>query len=279
MQLRSFLAVFAHPDDEAFGSGGSLARYAASGVQVTLVCATRGEVGEISDPALATPETLPAVREGELRAAARAMGIQDVRFLGYRDSGMVGTADNENPAAFVNAPAEQVIAQLVAIIREVRPQVVLTFDPNGGYGHPDHIAIHHHTVAAFHAATDAARYPEQGAPWQPARLLYTVIPRASWREMRDQLKAQGVDTSQFDRLDETAVAWPDDQIQFQLDVTPTVEAKWAALNAHQTQFGPDNFFRKMPAQTARALLSREHFAQAWPEPTPGAASDDLFSGL
>lgn len=279
MQHRSFLAVFAHPDDEAFGSGGSLTRYASSDVRVTLVCATRGEVGEISDPALATPETLPAVRERELRDAARAMGIQDVRFLGYRDSGMAGTADNENPDAFVNAPAEQVVSQLVAIIREVRPQVVLTFDPNGGYGHPDHIAIHQHTVAAFHAAADAARYPEQGAPWQPERLLYTVIPRAAWREMRDQLKAQGVDTSSFDRLDETAVAWPDDQIQFQLDVTPTVEAKWAALNAHQTQFGPDNFFRKMPAPTAHALLSREHFAQAWPEPAPGASSDDLFSDL
>lgn len=279
MQPRSFLAVFAHPDDEAFGSGGSLTRYAASGVRVTLVCATRGEVGEISDPALATPETLPAVRERELRDAVRAMGFQDVRFLGYRDSGMAGTADNENPIAFVNAPAEQVIAQIVAIIREVQPQVVLTFDPNGGYGHPDHIAIHRHTVAAFHAAADAARYPEHGAPWQAERLLYTVIPRASWRSMRDQLAAQGVDTSSFDRLDETAVAWPDDQIQFRLDVTPMVDAKWAALNAHQTQFGPDNFFRKMPAPTARELLSREHFAQAWPAPAPGASSDDLFSGL
>jgi LmbE family N-acetylglucosaminyl deacetylase len=279
MQPRSLLAVFAHPDDEAFGSGGSLARYARSGVAVTLVCATRGEVGEISDLALATPETLPAVRERELRAAARAMGFDDVRFLDYRDSGMAGTADNNNPSAFVNIPAEQVIAQIVGIIRACKPQVVLTFDPSGGYGHPDHIAIHRHTVAAFHAAGDPARYPEQGAPWQPGRLLYTAIPRSAWREMRDQLAAQGVDTSSFDRLDATATGWPDDQIQFKLDVSSTVAAKWDALNAHQTQFGPDNFFRKMPEATAQQLLSREHFAQAWPEPEPGAVSDDLFSGL
>lgn len=279
MQSRSLLAVFAHPDDEAFGSGGALSRYASAGVRVTLVCATRGEVGEISDPALATPETLAIVREGELRAAARALGIQDVRFLDYRDSGMAGTPDNDNPAAFVNAPAEQVIAQLVAIIREVQPQVVLTFDPNGGYGHPDHIAIHTHTVAAFHAAADRARYPQAGAAWQPARLLYTVIPRAAWRAMRDQLATEGVDTSQFDNIDASAIAWPDDQIQFRLDVTPMVAAKWAALNAHRTQFGPDNFFRKMPEATAQQLLSREHFAQAWPEPATGVEADDLFSGL
>lgn len=279
MQPRSLLAVFAHPDDEAFGSGGTLARYAADGVQITLVCATRGEVGEIADPALATPATLGAVRETELRTAARAMGFSDVRFLGYRDSGMVGTADNANPLALVNAPAEPVVEQLVRIMREVRPQAVITFDPNGGYGHPDHIAIHEHTVAAFHAAGDGLRYPAAGAAWQPARLFYTVVPRALFRTLREQLAAQGVDTSDFDRFEEGGRAWPDDQIHVALDVTPTVAAKWDALNAHRTQFGPTNIFRRMPETTAQQILSREHFALAWPEPSADTRLGDLFEGL
>lgn len=279
MQPRSLLAVFAHPDDEAFGSGGTLARYAADGVQITLVCATRGEVGEIADPSLATPATLGAVRETELRTAARAMGFGDVRFLGYRDSGMAGTADNANPLALVNAPAEPVVEQLVGIMREVRPQAVITFDPNGGYGHPDHIAIHEHTVAAFHAAGDALRYPAAGAAWQPARLFYTVVPRALFRTLREQLAAQGVDTSDFDRFEEGGRAWPDDQIHVALDVTPTVAAKWDALNAHRTQFGPTNIFRRMPETTAQQILSREHFALAWPEPEADTRLADLFEGL
>ncbi len=279
MQQRSILAAFAHPDDEAFGSGGTLARYVAEGVHVTLVCATRGEVGEISDPALATAETLGAVREGELLAAARALGITDVRFLGYRDSGMAGTAENQDPRAFANAPAEAVVDQLVRIIREVRPQVVITFDPGGGYGHPDHIAIHTHTVAAVHAAGDAAGHPDAGPPWQAARLFYVVIPRSAFRAMRDQLAAAGVDTSQFDRFEETPRGWPDDQIHTILDVADTTAAKLGALNAHRTQFGPENFFRKLPEAILMQMLSREHFALAWPEPENGSSIPDLFAGL
>src|ERR671932_2725290 len=127
-QPRSLLALFAHPDDEAFGSGGTLARYAAEGVAVALVCATRGEVGEIADPALATPETLGDVREAELRCAARALGVGELLFLGYRDSGMAGTPTNEDPRALARAPAEEVVARLVGIIRRLRPQVLVTFD-------------------------------------------------------------------------------------------------------------------------------------------------------
>jgi LmbE family N-acetylglucosaminyl deacetylase len=152
----TILAVYAHPDDEAFTTGGVLAHYAAQGHRVALICATRGEVGEISDPALATAETLGQVREEELRCAANALGLSELIFLGYRDSGMAGTAENQHPEAFANAAAEEVVARLVGHIRRLQPDVVITFDPGGGYGHPDHIAAHRHTVAAFHAAADAA---------------------------------------------------------------------------------------------------------------------------
>ena len=124
---RILLAVFAHPDDEAFGTGGTLARYAGEGVRVALVCATRGEVGGIADPSLATRETLGQVRETELRCAAQALGISDVIFLGYRDSGMAGTPENEDPRAFVNIAAEEVVAQLMGIIRRL-PELFAELD-------------------------------------------------------------------------------------------------------------------------------------------------------
>jgi len=276
---KTLLAIFAHPDDEAFGTGGTLARYAAEGADIVLVCATRGEAGEIADKNLATPESLGQVRENELRCAAGALGISEVIFLGYRDSGMAGTPENEDPRAFVNAPAEEVVAQLVGIIRRARPDVIVTFEPNGGYGHPDHIAAHHHTIAAFHAAADPARYPEQGEAWQASKLFYNTIPRSFFLTMRDQLEAMGEDTSAFARFEEAGAGWPDDQIHVTLDVAEEIEAKWTALNCHRTQFGPDNLFRRLPEKVTRQIMSREHFALAWPNPEPGLQLADLFAAL
>ena len=280
MQSRSILAVFAHPDDEAFGSGGTLAHYAAQDVYVALVCATRGEVGGIADPTLATLETLGTVREGELRCAAQALGLHDVILLDYRDSGMAGADTNNDARAFMNVPAEEVVAGLVGLIRRLQPRVVITFDPNGGYGHPDHIAIHRHTLAAVHAAGDPGRFLDQGPPWQPSRVFYAVIPRGFFLEMREHMQASGIDTSQWERFEEQGVVgWPDDQIHLTLDVTKSVDAKWAALHCHATQFGADNPWRRLPEETIKQMMSREHFALAWPEPTPGQRLADLFDGL
>jgi LmbE family N-acetylglucosaminyl deacetylase len=276
----SLLAVFAHPDDEAFGTGGALARYACQeGMQVYLVCATRGEVGEISDPSLATPETLGQVREGELRCAAETVGVAELIFLDYRDSGMDGSPENQDRRAFINAPAEEVIYRLVGIMRRLRPQVVVTFEPNGGYGHPDHIAIHKHTVAAFHAAADPQRWPELGPAWQAQRLFYTAIPRSFFLEMRRQMEALGMDTSDLARFDDPKAGWPDEKIHVRLDVSGTVEAKWEALNCHRTQFGPGNLFHRLPDAQAKQLMIQEHFALAWPEPEAGLQMASLFTGL
>lgn len=279
MNTRSILAVFAHPDDEAFGTGGSLAYYTNQGVDVTLVCATRGEVGEISDPALATPDTLGKVREGELRCAAESMGVQQVIFLGYRDSGMVGTCENNDPRAFINAPAEDIIRLLVGIIRNTRPQIIVTFEPNGGYGHPDHIAIHHHTVTAYFAAADSSAYPELGSPWQALRLFYTAIPRSFFRSMKEQMADLGLDTSQLEHLEESGAGWPDGQVDLTLDVSKTVEAKWEALNCHRTQFGPNNLFRRLPEASVKTLMAYEHFSLAYPEHAARLQLNDLFDGL
>src|SRR5689334_10369020 len=151
MSKKRVLAVYGHPDDEGQVTG-TLARFIRGGDDVTLVCATRGEVGEISDPALAAPDNLWYVRELELRAAMSQIGLSDVRFLGHRDSGMAGTPENEDPRSLHQQTPETVVPALTAIIRETRPHYVFTWDPTGGYGHPDHIAVHRHTVAAFDAA-------------------------------------------------------------------------------------------------------------------------------
>jgi LmbE family N-acetylglucosaminyl deacetylase len=279
MMKQTLLAVFAHPDDEAFGTGGSLAHYAAQGTRVVLVCATRGEAGEIADDRLATPETLGAVRENELRCAARTLEISELIFLGYRDSGMAGTPENDDPRALANMPAEEVVPRLVGVMRRVRPDVVVTFEPGGGYGHPDHVAVHRHTVAAFHAAADAARYPEQGEAWEAARLFYAAIPRSFFVKLRERLEARGVDASELARFEQPGVGWPDDQIHVTLDVADKIEAKWAALHCHRTQFGSDHLFRRLPENELKQMMSVEHFALAWPSPEPGLRLADLFAGL
>lgn len=273
---RPLLAVFAHPDDESFGTGGTLARYAAEGYPVALVCATRGEVGEVSDPSLATPQMLGRVREGELRAAARALGIQEVILLDYRDSGMDGTPENQDPRAFINAPEGEVVEHLTRIIRDLRPEIVLTFEPGGGYGHPDHIAISRYTTAAFHAASDPQRFPEAGSTFTPSRLFYTAIPTKFFAEMRAHMEARGLDTSTLDQI-LLRPSFNDDLITTLMDVAAYNEAKWNAVNAHRTQFGPDNLFRRLPEDLVRELMSREYFSQAHPPVDGGGISSDLFS--
>lgn len=277
MDKKTILAAFAHPDDEAFATGGTISRYAARGYPVTLVCATRGEAGEISDPKLATPENLGIVRENELRCAAEQMGIKELIFLDYRDSGMAGTPENEDPRAYINAPDEEVVPKLVAIIRRVKPAVVVTFEPYGGYGHPDHKAIHRHTVEAFFAAADPAQYPDLGSAWQAERLFYSIVPGFFMERMRAEMEALGEDTSDLERFEEGDQSWPDDQIHVKIPVSSSVDQKWDALNCHRTQFGPDNLFRRIPEVKAKEMMSSEYFALAWPEPEPGLETDDLFS--
>jgi len=168
---QSILAVLAHPDDESFGMGGTLALYAERGVQVYLACATRGEVGEVGPEYLKDYASIADLRESELRCAAGHLGLSEVFFLNYRDSGMVGSPDNDHPQALGAAPVEEVAAKVADIIREIKPQIVLTFDPIGGYRHPDHIHIHKATKLAFDLAGDAA-FERVLPPYKPEKLYY-----------------------------------------------------------------------------------------------------------
>lgn len=261
------LATYGHPDDEGQVTG-TLARFIEGGAKVTLLCGTRGEVGEISDPALGTPETLGYVRELELRAAMAQIHLWDVRFLPFRDSGMAGWEINNDPRCLHAQEPELVTEQITAVIRDVRPHVIFTWDPNGGYGHPDHIAMHKNTVAAFDAAGDASRYPDAGVPWEPSYLYWgaRTMKRFAmmWREMEEKgLLAEPIDEERQKRFDE-AMLIPDPVVSMIHDCREYAEMKRAAAKMHKSQFGESSMMNRMPAEMAVRFYGDERFYQARP---------------
>ena len=278
---RRMVFIGAHPDDETFGIGGTLATYARQGVEVYIVCATRGEVGEIADPSLATPETLAYVRELELRCACGTLRIEQPTFLGYRDSGMAGAPQNDAPRSLARASAQTVTGQLVAWLRRVRPQVVITFEPGGGYGHPDHVAISRHATAAFAAASDPARFPEAGLAYQPRKLYHTALPRQMFRDMLARLTAAGI-TLDMGSMDLENRGMPDDKVTTVIDVSGVIDTKMAAFQCHRTQLGHGSFFSRVPPEIMRAVMSREYFACVSPGPQEGCGfggETDLFADV
>ncbi len=191
----TLMAVHAHPDDECFGTGGVLPKYAAEGVRTVLVTATRGEEGEIHDPDLTEEEARPrlaAIRTEELRRAAAILNVGAREFLGYRDSGMAGTPANEHPDSFNKADLDEATGRLVRLIRRYRPQVLVTYNADGAYGHPDHIRCHTVTWRAFDAAGDPTRYPDAGPAWQPLKLYATAWSRERFRELRERMAERGI---------------------------------------------------------------------------------------
>jgi LmbE family N-acetylglucosaminyl deacetylase len=237
-------------------------------------------VGEISDPALATPENLVAVRAEELAEACRLLGVARRFNLGYRDSGMMGTADNDHPNAFWRADMDDATGRLVRILREVRPDVIVTSNERGDYGHPDHINTNRVATAAFHAAGDPARYPEQGLdPWRPRRLFYSAWPRSHFERMRDLLAEAGIAMDEEEESTEDEIGMPDEVVTAAVDILSYLPAKRAALAAHRTQMGPESLFMRMPESIWRQVWAAEYFRQVFPEPAASHPLDDLFAGL
>lgn len=279
----TLLAVHAHPDDEIFG-GGALARVADEGIRVVLVTATRGEEGEILDPDLDPDEArsrLGSIREEELRQAAALLGIGEIHLLGYRDSGMAGTPANDNPDNFHNTDLDEVTGRLVRIIRETRPQVIVTYDERGNYGHPDHIAAHRAAVAAFEAAPDPGRFPTPGLePWQPLKLYYTAFPRGDLLRFREIARERGLgpeEESAEDDLESYTV--PDEMVTTRLDVRLWVGRKVAAMRVHRTQIPEDSFFLAMPEDMLELVWGTESFIRARSLVDAPDREDDLFAGL
>ncbi len=282
----TLMIVHAHPDDEVIGSGGTFARYSEEGVRTVLVTATLGEEGEIVVPDLNTSEIkarLAEVRREELRKATAILGIAHQEFLGYRDSGMAGTPANEHPECFHQADLGEATRRLVSLVRAYRPQVLISYNAHGGYGHPDHIACYKVTQAAFTAAADPERHPEAGPTWAPAKLYEMNRPREvtrqAWERMRERGLKTPLDNPNYQIENFTA---PDELITTAIDVAKYMPRKRAALLEHRTQIAVDGPFLSMPEDLARDWFGMEYFTlvdSRVPMPPRDGYETDLFAGL
>ena len=251
--MQPLMAVFAHPDDETFGAAGVMAAAVERGVPVTVISATRGEAGESSIPGLDDPERLGVVRERELREAMRQIGVSDVRLLGYRDSGMAGSPSAEHPLAFVRVPVETAAARLVPHIRSVRPHVILTFGPEGLYGHPDHLHMHHIALRAIQVAADPS-HKDRGAsePWQTPVLYFAAFPREDMLALLDRpnspLRSLPADAR-------ANLGTPRSEITHTIDIKSWADSKRAAIASHRTQTAEGGPLAGIPPEVREWQLS------------------------
>lgn len=267
------LWIFAHPDDETFGSAGTMAWAADNDLRTAYICATRGECGEISEPHLATPDSLGAVRELELRTAMSIVGMAELRILGYRDSGMEDTDQNNDPRALVQQPEEAILTLLVGHIRDLRPATVVTFGPEGIYGHPDHVLTGTLATRAVELSADAQWLPELQDSWQADALYYSVAPREQLIAIAEQPDNPVGDISERSRQN---LGTPSSEITHWLDVSRWLDRKRAALTAHRTQVDPNAFPVAAPDDENRAMLSYEQY-QRRPLPwDPGMRHTDAL---
>ena len=268
-EKKTLLAVLAHPDDESFGMGGTLALYASRGVEVHLVCATRGEVGEATPELLKGFESIAKLRESELRCAAGILGLAGVHFLDYRDSGMPGSPDNTHPQALAAQPLDDVAANVVCYIRQLKPQVVLTFDPIGGYRHPDHIAIQRATVRAF----EQARNPEFAAHslpvHTPERLYFHKMPNGLLKFAVRFLPLIGKDPHKFGSngdIDLVPIAEVDFPTNARIDIRSVLKKKRQAGACHASQ-GGGRMGGGVVSLLMRLFSGTEAFMRAFPPVT------------
>jgi len=288
---RRLLLVHAHPDDESIETGATMAAYAARGAGVSLVTCTRGELGEIIPPELAylgTGDRLGDHRAGELATACAALGVTDHRFLGgpgrWRDSGMMGLPDNQFPGCFWQADPAEAAAELATVIRCVAPQVVVSYDANGYYGHPDHIQAHRVTRRAVRVAADpVAAAAAGGTPWRVAKLYATAMPRSVLAEAIKLGPGRPAGFTQVHSVADLPFGVADEQVTTEIDGTGCLAAKIAALRSHATQIAVDGPFFALSDLAGQRIDGREYYTLLAGPRGPGAGQhgreQDLFAGL
>jgi N-acetyl-1-D-myo-inositol-2-amino-2-deoxy-alpha-D-glucopyranoside deacetylase len=282
MSKYTMLVVLAHPDDESFGMGGTIALYASRGVDVYLVCATRGEVGEMDPSLLEGYQSIADRRESELRCAAGYLGLAGVHFLDYRDSGMPGSPDNAHPQALAAQPLDAVAENVVCYMRELKPQVVLTFDPIGGYRHPDHIAIQRATVRAFEQADNPAFAPGSLPVYKPQRLYFHTMPHGFLKLAVRLLPLFGRDPHKFGTnrdVDLASIAEVDFPTNARIDTRSVAKRKEQAGACHASQGG--GRMGGGPASVVMRLFNgSENFMRAYPPVAKGEKLErDLLENL
>lgn len=277
------LTVHAHGDDETITMGGTLAVLGDRGIKTSVLCCTDGKLATIVDPEMPEETTRPRlaeIRQEELRNACRILGVSEVNFLGYGDSGMAGESTNKLPDAFCMASLDEAAGKIVAHIRRFKPQVVVTYDPNGGYGHPDHIQAHRATLLAVEAASHPALYPDAGLPWRVQKLYYTVFSVSYFQRMIDAAKRLKVEPP-FGVEEAEALPFlaPDDYVTTTVACVEGIVRKRDALRAHRSQIGPDWPMLNVPDEVALELFDTEQY-QLLISRTPGSfPEEDLFAGI
>ncbi|MFC2005469.1 PIG-L deacetylase family protein [Chloroflexota bacterium] len=282
---RTLVFFGAHPDDESFGIGSTLAQYAASGVKTYYVCSTGGEVGTVDPKHLKGHDTIEKLRFVELECAARVLGLAGVFYLGYRDSGMQGSGDNKHPDSLAIAPIEEVAERAVRIIREIKPDVVITHNADGGYGHPDHIATHNATVKAFYAAGDMTQYPEAGPIFEPNKLYFEVRSRQLMKMMVRLMPLFGQDPHHFGRNGDVDLTKIND-VEYPIHAVirlkkQAIEIRDKAVACHTSQSGGrrrSGLFRIIKI-IEKIRGPRDCFIRAYPPPTIRCKEKDLFEGI
>jgi LmbE family N-acetylglucosaminyl deacetylase len=285
MNKQKTLVFFgAHPDDETFGPGTTLAQYVLRGVSVYCVCATRGEAGTVDAEFMKGFATISDLRTAELERAVKKLGLTGLIFLNYRDSGMPGSPDNKHSNALAATPVEQVSVKMVKIIRELKPDVVLTHDAGGGYGHPDHIAVHTAAVKAFYAANDPAQYPEAGPVYQPSKLYFSTRPRGLMKLAIRIMPLLGRDPHHFGRnrdIDLTKMLGQEYPVHAVIrlsrkavKIQREASACHASQGGGQPRRGPFRLFGIME----KLRGPRDYFTRDYPPPTK-KREKDLFEGV
>lgn len=282
-QYRLMMA-FAHPDDESFGPSGTIAHYVRQDVAVHYVCATRGEAGEADPDLLKGYDSLADLRTDELMCAANHLGLSGVHFLGYHDSGMENSPQNQNPDCLVQAPLEDVVEKITLLIRRIRPQVVVTFDPQGGYFHPDHIKMHRAASAAFTAAGDPRQFPSQLnnglSAYEPQKLYYTVFPRTMVKWTVRMLRLLGRDPTKWGRngdIDLLRIAAVSQKVTTKIKTAPYYGSRRLAVGCHASQTWSNLSLRRELLN--RLLLRWDKYTLAEPAYNHPGMERDLFAGV
>lgn len=267
LEKLKLMCVLAHPDDESLATGGILAKYAAEGVETYLVTATRGELGWFGDPAeYPGPQVLGQIRAKELAEAARVLGLREVAYLDYLD----GSLDQANPT--------EAIGRIVSHLRRIQPQVVVTFDPNGAYGHPDHIAISQYTTAAVMAAADSTYHGlGTGLPHRVSKLYYRSFRAA---EAAAYQAAFGDLVMRIDGQERRMIAWPNWAISTRIDTSAYWAQVWQAVACHRSQLPGYQALRDLPEEHHQNLWSTQTYYRAFSLVNGGREVErDLFAGL
>lgn len=284
-KTKTLIFFGAHPDDESFGMGSTLAQYVTRGVKVYYVCSTHGEAGTVDPEYLRGYNSIADLRSAEMKCAAEALGLSGVIYLGYRDSGMLGSPDNKHPDSLAVAPVDEVAARMVKIMRELKPDVVITHDAGGGYGHPDHIATHNAAVKAFYAAIDPTQYPSAGPVFQPSKLYFLVRPHGLMKLIVKILPLFGQDPHHAGRnkdIDMTRMLDTNYPINAEIRLNKRsvqIRNRAAACHASQGGGGPRRGPFRILQFIEKIRGQREYFMRDFPIPTNHHRETDLFEGI